>query len=89
MSLYERSIVVFLWYLSCKVASIQVRSKQNQQILTMKFSNSEFVYLHTGLVKKRFRRLEGFGIKSMWAIYKTKVLIYLSKANLEEKIFVW
>ena len=37
--------------------------------------------------QKKFRRLEGCGIKSMWPIFKTKVLIYHSKANLDVKIF--
>ena len=36
--------------------------------------------------KKKFRRLEGCGIKSMWPIFKTKKFIYQSKINLDEKI---
>ena len=34
----------------------------------------------------KFRRLEGYGIKSMCPIFKTKMLIYQSKANLDVKI---
>ena len=30
--------------------------------------------------------LVGCGIKSMWLIFKIEMLIYLSKANLDEKI---
>ena len=41
----------------------------------------------TGLVKKKFKCLEGRRIKSLWPIFKTKLLIYHSKANLDEKIF--
>ena len=37
-------------------------------------------------VKKKFRRLEGYGIKNMWPIFETKMLIYQSKANLDVKI---
>ena len=32
---------------------------------------------------KKFTRLEGCEIKSMWPIFKIKVLIYQSKANLD------
>ena len=39
--------------------------------------------------KKKFRRFEGCGIKSMSLIFKTKFLIYHSKVNLDEKNFVW
>ena len=38
------------------------------------------------LSQKKFRRLEGCGIKSMRPIFKTKMLIYQSKVNLDEKI---
>ena len=30
--------------------------------------------------------LTGYRIKSMWPIFKTKMLIFLSRANLDEKI---
>ena len=33
-----------------------------------------------------FTRFVGYGIKSMWLVFKTKILIYQSKANLDEKI---
>ena len=36
--------------------------------------------------QKKFRRLEGCGIKSMRPIFKTEMLIYQSKANLYERI---
>ena len=39
-----------------------------------------------GVCQKKFRLLEGCGIKSMRPIFKTKVIIYHSKANLDEKI---
>ena len=32
--------------------------------------------------KKRFTCLAGYGIKSMWPIFKTKMLIYQPKAKL-------
>ena len=37
---------------------------------------------------KKFTRLAGYGIKSMRPIFKTKVLIYQSKANLNGKILL-
>ena len=36
--------------------------------------------------QKKFWRLAGCGIKSMRPIFKTEMLIYQSKANLDEKI---
>ena len=36
--------------------------------------------------QKRFTHLVGCGIKSIWSIFKTKVLIYQSNADLDEKI---
>ena len=47
--------------------------------------NDLFKYL-TGESKKKFRRLEGCGIKSMCRIFKTEMFIYQSKVNLDEKI---
>ena len=38
--------------------------------------------------QKRFTRLVGYGIKIVRPTYKTKTLIYQSKANLDEKIFL-
>ena len=35
---------------------------------------------------KMFTRLTGYGIKIIWQIFKTKMLIFQSKANLDEKI---
>ena len=35
---------------------------------------------------KRFARLEGCKINSMWPIFKTEMLIYQSRANLDVKI---
>ena len=35
---------------------------------------------------KKFIRFAGCGIKSMWPIFKTEMLIYQSKANLDEEI---
>ena len=39
-----------------------------------------------GESKKKFMRLEGLWSRSTWPIFKTKMLIYQSKANLDEKI---
>ena len=39
-----------------------------------------------GESKKRFQSLAGYRIKSMFLIFKTKMLIYQSKANLDEEI---
>ena len=36
--------------------------------------------------QKKFTLLAGSGIKSMWPIFKAKMLIFPSKANLDEKI---
>ena len=36
--------------------------------------------------KKKFTRLAGCGIKSMWPIFKTEMLLDQSKANLDLKI---
>ena len=36
--------------------------------------------------QKKFRCLEGCGIKSMRPIFKTKMLIYQSRVNLDEKV---
>ena len=36
--------------------------------------------------QKKFARLEGCEIKSMRPIFKTEMIIYQSKANLDEKI---
>ena len=41
---------------------------------------------YTGGVRKKFTRLVGCGIKSMGPIFKTEMLIYQSKANLDENI---
>ena len=38
--------------------------------------------------QKKFTRLAGNGMKSMWSIFKTKMLIYQSKANSDCKGFV-
>ena len=35
---------------------------------------------------RKFTGLMGCGIKSMWPIFKTEILIYQSKTNLEVKI---
>ena len=35
---------------------------------------------------KKFGCLGGYGMKSMWVIFKTNMLTYQSKANLDEKI---
>ena len=40
----------------------------------------------TGTVTKKFTCLAGYGIKNIWPIFKTKLFIYHSKANLDEKI---
>ena len=36
--------------------------------------------------QRKFRRLEGCGIESMRPIFKTKMLIYHSNVNLDDKI---
>ena len=36
--------------------------------------------------EKKFRRLGGYVIKSMWAIFKTNMLTYQSKVNFDENI---
>ena len=35
---------------------------------------------------KKFMCLEGYGIKSMWLIFKSKMLVFQLKASLDEKI---
>ena len=35
---------------------------------------------------KKFSYLTGYGIKCMWLIFKSKMFIYLSNCNLDEKI---
>ena len=38
--------------------------------------------------KKKFAYLASYGIKSMWLIFQTEMLIYQSKAKLDEKILL-
>ena len=38
--------------------------------------------------QEKFKRLAGYGIKGMRSVFKTEMLIYKSKANLDEKIFL-
>ena len=40
---------------------------------------------HSWVSQKKFARLVGYGIKSIRLIFKTEMLIYQSKANLDEK----
>ena len=35
---------------------------------------------------KKFMRLAGYGMKSLWSIFKTRMLIYQPKAILDRKI---
>ena len=37
--------------------------------------------------QKKFTRLQDYGIKRMWAIFKTKTSTYRSKAYLDEEIY--
>ena len=46
---------------------------------------NRFIF-YTGRVKRKFVRLAGCEIKSMRPIFKTDLLFYRSKANLDEKI---
>ena len=38
------------------------------------------------VTQKEFKRLVGYGIKSVWPLYITKILFFQSKAYLDEKI---
>ena len=38
--------------------------------------------------QKKFMRLAGCGVKSMWPIFRIEMLVYQLKANLNEKILV-
>ena len=51
--------------------------------LDLKLERYNPLEIYTGWVKKKFRRLEGCGIKKMLPIFETKVLIYHSKATLD------
>ena len=65
---------------------------RKRQLSNAKFHQSTQTGYHwkekdcTGRVKKKFKRLVGCYIKSMGSIFKTELLIYHSKANLDEKI---
>ena len=54
--------------------------------LDLKLERYNPLEIYTGWVKKKFRRLEDCGIKSMWPILKTEMFIYQSTVNLDEKI---
>ena len=41
------------------------------------------------IVKEKITRLAGCQVKSIRLIFKTELLIYQSKAKLDETIFVW
>ena len=49
-------------------------------------SDSKLYSTVPGESKKECRRLEGCGVKSVRPIFKTEMLIYQSKVNLDEKI---
>ena len=48
--------------------------------------NSKFLDLMYRVSQKKFSRLVSYGEKSMRPIFKSKMLIYQSKANLDEKM---
>ena len=50
------------------------------------FKNSEIFLKSKNLVSGEFKRFAGYGVKSMWPIFKTKMLIFQSKASLDEKV---
>ena len=54
--------------------------------LTRFAGNPAHVNCKCRLSQKKFARFVGFGIKCIWPIFKTEMLIYQSKINLDEKI---
>ena len=38
--------------------------------------------------QRKFTRLAGDGINSMWPVFKNKIPIFQSKANIDEKFFL-
>ena len=46
---------------------------------------NRFIHMATGRVRKIFTPLAGCGIRSMWLIFQTEMLIYQSTANLGVK----
>ena len=63
------------------------KSSRSGMYFSKKYSVVGVSFILPGESKKMFSRLEGCGIKSMWPILKTEMLIYESKAILDEKFF--
>ena len=57
-----------------------------KQCATGSTCNNNEPKTHTRLSQEKFKRLPGCYVKSMGPIFKTELLIYQSKANLDEKI---